>query len=211
MSNIAVYNLNGEKVKEIELVDTVFATAVKASVIHQVAVAQLSNRRWPFAHTKDRSEVRGGGKKPWKQKHTGRARHGSIRSPLWRGGGVTFGPQSERNFEKKVNKKMKQKALFMCVSERIRENHVFLLETLTLPSGKTKDILRSFQRLPSQTKKTLVACVGKNPVFLRSVKNIQHIKAVGVNSLNVVDLLNYDYFVTTEEGLSRLREIYKKI
>ena len=119
---IKVYTQDGKETKELALNPAVFGVAVKESVVHQVMVAQMANSRVAIAHTKTRAEVRGGGRKPWKQKGTGRARHGSTRSPIWVGGGVTFGPRSDRNFSQKVNKKMKTKALFMCLSDKVNNN-----------------------------------------------------------------------------------------
>lgn len=188
-----------------------FSVKPKSSVIHQVLVAQEHNARHVLAHTKGRAEVRGGGKKPWRQKGTGRARHGSIRSPLWVGGGVTFGPTKERSFSQKVNKKMRQKAVFMCLTDKLQNERMFLLETLTLEKPKTKDMAMLFSKLPNSGKKILVAFHGKNPELVRAVSNLGYVKAVGVNSLNVGDLLNYEYFATTEDGIAHIKELYAKI
>ena len=145
---VQVYSQIGEKVGEMELNSKVFGMQPKESVVHQVAVAQLANSRAAIAHTKDRSEVRGGGVKPWRQKGTGRARHGSTRSPIWVGGGVTFGPTKDRNFSQKVNKKMKTKALFMCLSDKVNQDWLILLDKLNVADGKTReiaDILKSLK------------------------------------------------------------------
>jgi len=138
---IKIYNQSGTVVKEGKLNPEIFGVAVKESVVHQVAVAQMANARVAIADTKDRSEVRGGGKKPWRQKGTGRARQGSIRSPLWKGGGVVFGPKSARNFYQKINKKMKRKALFMCLSDKVSNNFLVVIDKLNLTAGKTKEIV----------------------------------------------------------------------
>ncbi|MFH1900140.1 MAG: 50S ribosomal protein L4 [Patescibacteria group bacterium] len=145
MSNIKnlkidIYNLKAEKVKEVELNPAIFGVEIKEGLIHQVVIAQMANRRKVLAHTKDKSEVRGGGRKPWRQKGTGRARHGSSRSPIWIGGGVTFGPTKERNFSQKINKKMKKKALFMCLSDRVNDKQLALLDKLELKEAKTKEL-----------------------------------------------------------------------
>ncbi|MDD5289885.1 MAG: 50S ribosomal protein L4 [Patescibacteria group bacterium] len=150
MEKLPVYNLQAEKVKETELNPAMFGVAVKESVVHQVMVAQMANARVAIAHTKTKGEVRGGGRKPWKQKGTGRARHGSIRSPLWKGGGVTFGPRSNRNFSQKVNKKMKTKALFMCLSDKVNNGLMFLVDKLSLAEGKTKEfvgVVKNFKNI----------------------------------------------------------------
>ena len=123
-----VFRQTGEKIKELELNAKIFGVEVKESVVHQVIVAQMANSREAIAHTKLKSEVRGGGKKPWAQKGTGRARHGSSRSPIWVGGGVTFGPRNIRNFSQKINKKMKTKALFMCLSDKVANNLLTVLD-----------------------------------------------------------------------------------
>ncbi len=149
MKKIQIYNQLGEKVKELELNSKIFGIEIKNSVVHQVAVAQMANSRVAIAHTKDKSEVRGGGKKPWKQKGTGRARHGSSRSPIWVGGGVTFGPTKDRNFSKKVNKKQKTKALFMCLSDKVNNNLFILLDKLNLAEGKTKEFVEILKNLKS--------------------------------------------------------------
>lgn len=208
---VSVFSLSGEKLKDLELTEPYFSLPAHEAVVHQVANAQLSNARKVLAHTKDRSEVRGGGKKPWKQKGTGRARHGSIRSPLWVGGGITFGPRNTRNFSQKVNQKMKQKALFICLSSKVRDQKFFLLENLDIHEPKTKTMKKLFASLPCQGGKTLVAYEERNPNLIQSVKNIKEVRAIGVNSLNVVDLLSYEYFVTTPSGLKRIAQIYKKL
>jgi large subunit ribosomal protein L4 len=141
MEKLPVYNLKAEKTKEAELNPAVFGVKVKESLVHQVMVAQMANSRVAIAHTKTKGEVRGGGKKPWKQKGTGRARHGSSRSPIWVGGGITFGPRSNRNFSLKINKKMKTKALFMCLSDKLNEKLLVIIDKLSLTDGKTKEIV----------------------------------------------------------------------
>lgn len=210
-TTISVYNGNGEKVREREVHEKFFLVKPKASVVHQVVVAQMANARRVLADTKDRSEVRGGGRKPWKQKGTGRARHGSSRSPIWRGGGVTFGPTTQRQFAQKVNKKMKQKALFMALSEKVAKGSFVLLETLEIPTSKTKELLKIVSKLPCTDRKTLVALPQKNPLFMRAVRNIKHITAVGMNSLNVIDILRHEYFITTEEGIEEMKRLYKRL
>jgi len=144
-----VYNRQGEKVEEVELNQAVFDIEVNEELVHQAVVAQMANKRKVLARTKDKSEVRGGGRKPWKQKGTGRARHGSSRSPLWIGGGVTFGPTKDRNFKKKINKKMKRKALFMCLSDRVKDKNLLLLDKLELNEAKTKELYKLLRVLIS--------------------------------------------------------------
>ena len=135
---IATYNQQGKETGTIELPESIFGLKWNADLVNQVVNAQRSNQRQTVAHSKGRSEVRGGGKKPWRQKGTGRARHGSIRSPIWKGGGVTHGPTKERNFYKKVNKKMSKKALFVALSAKARDNEIMALDEIKLKEPKTK-------------------------------------------------------------------------
>jgi len=144
---VNVYNQEGAVTGSQDLSDKVFGVKVKDEVVHQVAVAMMGNKRQVLAHAKGRSEVRGGGRKPWRQKGTGRARHGSIRSPLWVGGGVTFGPTKERNFSKKINIKMRRIAIRMCLSDRVKDGKLILLDGISIKDGKTKEIVKTFDNL----------------------------------------------------------------
>ncbi|MDO9399263.1 MAG: 50S ribosomal protein L4 [bacterium] len=148
MINYKVYNQEAELVGAVDLADKIFNVKTNQALIHQAVVAQMANARKVLAHTKGRGEVRGGGKKPWKQKGTGRARHGSSRSPIWKGGGVTFGPTNERNFKKDINKKMKQKAIFMALSDKVANVKLIILDKLETSEYKTKvfnQILSNFE------------------------------------------------------------------
>lgn len=147
MPKATVYNQEGAIVGSQDLSEEIFGVKPKMAVIHQVVTAMMANRRQVLAHTKDRGEVRGGGKKPWRQKGTGRARHGSIRSPLWVGGGVTFGPTKERNFKKKINDKMRRKAIFMCLSDRVADKKLILLDEIKLDEIKTKRMVELIGKL----------------------------------------------------------------
>lgn len=157
-----VYNSKAEKIKEVDLNPAIFEVEVNEGLVHQAAVAQMANRRKPLAHTKDRGEVRGGGKKPWRQKGTGRARHGSSRSPIWIGGGVTFGPSKNRNFKQKINKKMKRKALFICLSDRAKDQSMVLLDQLNIQESKTKEFVELVKNLKDVLK--LVAIPKKKTI-----------------------------------------------
>lgn len=147
MPKVPIYNQAGEEVGSQELSEEIFGVKPRESVVHQVVVAMLANRRQVLAHTKDRGEVRGGGRKPWRQKGTGRARHGSIRSPLWVGGGITFGPTKERNFKQKINDKMRRKAIFMCLSDRVQDGKLVLLDKMSVMEGKTKEMVGLVNKL----------------------------------------------------------------
>ena len=142
-----VYNQKGEELKKADLPEELFGLKINSDLLHQAVVAQQANKRKLVAYAKDRSEVRGGGRKPWPQKGTGRARHGSIRSPIWVGGGVTFGPVKERNYNKKINKKMRRKALFMSLSSKVKDESLVLLDKLELNQPKTKEIKEIFNNL----------------------------------------------------------------
>jgi len=200
-----VYNQDGQEIEELELSEEIFGLKLNKDLIHQAVVAQMANSREAIAHVKDRSEVRGGGKKPWRQKGTGRARHGSIRSPIWRGGGVTFGPTKERNFSKKINKKMRQKALLMVLSSKAKDNELVILDDLKLNSPKTKEmagIMKNLEKAKKDIKRSsLVALVKKN----KAIKNIPKMGAIGINNLNVVDVLKYKYLIMNKEGINELK------
>ncbi len=208
--HIPIYNQSGVKIGEHELDAKVFGLKVSPVVVHQVLVAQLANARAPLAHTKMRGEVSGGGKKPWKQKGTGRARHGSIRSPLWRGGGVVFGPRNERNFEQKVNKKMKKKAVFMCLSDKVAFQKLIALDSLDLADGKTKTFVKLLNSLPVGGKKVLVGLGAPNKNVMAGAKNLKQVWATDAGSLNVRDLLKYEYLLITPEGLQKIVTTFGK-
>jgi large subunit ribosomal protein L4 len=225
---IKVYSQDGKETKELALNPAMFGVAVKESVVHQVAVAQMANSRVAIAHTKTKGEVRGGGKKPWKQKGTGRARHGSIRSPLWKGGGVTFGPRKDRNFSQKVNKKMKVKALFMCLSDKVNNNLMVLIDKLNLAEGKTKEaitLVNNFKEILNlKTKKSadkkfdiknyklslLVILPQAEKNIFRAGRNLAGIKVTTADSLNVMDLLKYKNIIISEEALPVIEKTYLK-
>src|SRR3989344_1341683 len=145
---VDVYNEKGEVTGSTVLPKEIFQVPMNADLVHQVFISHTANQRQNSAHTKNRSEVRGGGRKPWRQKGTGRARHGSIRSPLWKGGGVTFGPRNEKNWQKDIPKKMKKKALFMVLSEKVKNNLLVILDALEIQSQKTKEMAKIINKLP---------------------------------------------------------------
>ncbi|MAF14312.1 MAG: 50S ribosomal protein L4 [Parcubacteria group bacterium] len=153
MEKVTVYNIKGEKVKEMDLNPDIFGLEIKPELVQQAVIAQQANSRQNLAHTKDRSDIRGGGKKPWRQKGTGRARHGSIRSPLWIGGGVTFGPRKNRNYSTKINRKAKSKAMLMSLSDKATNHKIVLLDKLELEEAKTKKVFEMLQNLKLRQKK----------------------------------------------------------
>lgn len=209
MNKVSVYNLTGKVVGEQALNEKIFAVAVKPEVVHQAVVAQMANSRVAIAHTKTKSEIRGGGRKPWKQKGTGRARQGSIRSPQWRGGGVVFGPRSNRNFELKLNKNMKQKALAMVLSDKVTADHFIVVDNFNLADIKTQALKKSLAALPSGQSKTLLVLGDNNQSIIRSARNLAKIGYLAANSLNVVDLLKYDYVIVDQAGIQQIEAIYQ--
>lgn len=203
MSQVKVYNQTGGEAGQIELDESVFGVKPKESVVHQVYVAQMANAREPWAHTKNKGEVRGGGKKPWKQKGTGRARHGSIRSPLWRGGGVTFGPLKTRNYKQKVNQKMNQLAVKMCLSDKVADAKLVVLEDFSF-DGKTKSLANLRQVLPGSGRTTLWLMSEKSEQLIKAARNLVRIDLKMAKDISVKDLLNHQYIVITKKGVEIL-------
>ncbi len=210
MLKIKVYNTQGEVVGEEKLDPAVFGVEPKIGLIHQVIVAQAANRRQILAHTKNRGEVRGGGKKPWRQKGTGRARHGSIRSPLWVGGGVVFGPRKDRNFKQKINKKMKRKAILMCLSDRARGEKIVLVDKLEMTEFKKKKMQEIINRLPNKGRKTLLVLPDNNKQIVKSAANLPLLKTIEAINLNSADILNYEYLMLPISALRLVEKKFKK-
>ena len=219
---ISTYTQNGKESGKAELPSEIFDVKINPDLVHQVVLAQMSNQRQVIAHTKDKSEVRGGGRKPWKQKGTGRARHGSIRSPIWKGGGVTFGPTKDRNFKKKINKKMRRKALFMVLSSKVQDKEMIVLDELKISQPKTKEIMKIIQdtrykiqdtktNLKKRKKESILIALSKKAVDItRAAKNIQKVKTIQAKDLNVLDLLNYKYLMMPKEGIDVIKETFIK-
>lgn len=208
MMKVKVYNQKGEATGEIELLPELFEVASNPALLHEVVVAQQANSREVIAHAKDRSEVRGGGRKPWRQKGTGRARVGSIRSPLWKGGGVTFGPTKDRNFKKRVNKKVKQQALAMTLSDKAANERFIVVDSLELPEAKTKAFVALYEKLPVSGKKTLVVTDPNNTAAIRAIKNLPKVNSISGSSLNVVDLLSHDYILIAKDTVDLVNKTY---
>lgn len=209
MIKAKVYNLEGAETGEMELSEGIFGVEMKDDLVHQAFVAQISNSRQVLADTKDRGEVRGGGKKPWKQKGTGRSRHGSSRSPIWKGGGVTFGPTSDRNYSKKINKKMKARALFMVLSSKVRDNEMIILDDAKLDKVSTKMMSGALKKLPVKGK-VLFSLSRKNDQVFKSIKNIPDVSMIASDSLNVADLLKNKTFIINKKGIEMIEKIYKQ-
>lgn len=207
---VQAYNQEGHKVAEVALPSAIFDVPWNADLVHQVVTSQQSNRRIVRANTKGRGEVRGGGKKPWAQKHTGRARHGSIRSPLWKGGGVTFGPTKERVFTKKINKKMRIGALFALLSAKARENALVVLDTLEIAGRKTKILKGTFAKLPSRTRPTLLVLPSMERDLLSAAKNIAFLQTIQAKDLNALDVATYQYVVLPQKSIEVIEKTFHK-
>ncbi len=205
MAKVTVYNKEGKSTGDIDFNDAVFAVKPNHNLVHQVYIALEANTREPWAHVKDRSEVRGGGKKPWKQKGTGRARHGSIRSPIWTGGGVTFGPLNTRNFKKKVNRKSSREAVKMCLTDKILEEKLFIVDDLNC-SGKTAEMAKIRIALPGSGKSTLILSEINNEALLLATRNIQRVDVQRAQDVNVADLLHHQYIIATKESMKVLED-----
>jgi len=212
---IKVYNQSAETVKDLELSAKIFGVKPSNELLHQAVVASQANARQVLAHTKDRSEVSGGGKKPWKQKGTGRARVGSSRSPLWIGGGVTFGPTKNRNFKQKINQKMKQKAMFMALSDKVASQALVVLDSLEFKEYKTKQfnqILNALEKkvLNNDRRDILIINDLKNEKAQYSGRNLAGVKIINLENINLLDILNYKNLLLTEAGVKILSDRYSK-
>lgn len=210
MAIIKVYNLSGEPAGEMEVDDKVFNAEPNEDLLHQVIVGYQLNRRGVFAHTKTRGEVRGGGKKPWKQKGTGRARHGSIRSPLWRGGGITFGPRDNRNFKTKINKKIKNRALCMILTDKVKSNELIAVEKLSVAEPKTKTIASVLKLLLEKVagKKSgnvlIVADADRN--LKLACRNLKDAALVAGKDLSVLEAVKSGNLIIDKNALQTLEK-----
>lgn len=191
------------------LVKDIFEVEMNTNLVHQVFTSQMSNQRQVIAHTKDRAAVSGGGRKPWKQKGTGKARHGSIRSPLWIGGGVTFGPTNERNFKKGIPTKMKRKALFMVLSDKVKNDRLILIEGFDLKKVKTQELKKQLDALKLDGS-CLIVLSEMNDNVIKSARNIQKVATMQAKDLSCRDLLTYKYVITTEAGIDKIKETFVK-
>jgi len=205
---IDVYNRENKKVDEMEIPEEIFAREWNPTLVHQVLVAQEANSRKPLAHARGRGEVRGGGKKPWRQKGTGRARHGSIRSPIWKGGGVTHGPTNERNFSKKVNKKMRRAAIFSVLSKKTKENNLRVMESLEIAEAKTKLLDIMLKALTKGKRSALLIAANGDKKIYRASSNLSGVKALGPTTLNVYDLLKFKDILLDKKAVESITKHY---
>jgi large subunit ribosomal protein L4 len=204
---VPVLNQKGEKVKEIVLPEEIFNVEINQDLVHQVVLSQRANQRQGSAHTKDRSEVSGGGRKPWRQKGTGRARHGSIRSPLWKGGGVTFGPRNEKSYKKRIPQVMKRKALFMVLSGKLKDNEIFFIDDLKTETFKTKDFQEIIKDL-KLTKTNLFLLPQVERRIILGLRNIPGTKTVLASNINVLELLSYNSLIILEDSIKKIKETW---
>lgn len=206
MPQLDVYDINKSKVGNVDLDPSIFEAPVKQHLLHAIVNWQLAKRRSGTASTKTKGEVRGGGAKPWKQKHMGRARQGSIRAPQWRKGGVVFGPKP-KDWSYNVNKKTKRQALISALSLKYSEGVLIALNEFNLPEIKTKQVADFVKRF--ELKSALIVVSGENENLLKSAKNLKNIKVIQVDGLNVYDLLKFKNLIVTEESLARAQEVLK--
>jgi len=202
---VAVYNTQGEQVGEIDLKDEVFGVPVNEAVLHEVMVMYRANRRRGSHDTKTRAEVSGGGRKPWRQKGTGRARHGSIRSPIWRGGGIVFGPHP-RDYGYEVPKKVRRLALKSALSARVQEGKLLVLDGLELDAPKTKEMVRILNNLKVQDK-ALVVTGEKNENVVKSARNLPGVMSTEASLLNAYDVLRHGTVVMTRDAVAKVEEV----
>ena len=205
MANVAVYNMEGKEVDKIELNDSIFGVEINEHLVHMAVLQQLANKRQGTQKAKTRSEVRGGGRKPWRQKGTGHARQGSTRSPQWTGGGVVFAP-TPRDYSMKLNKKEKRAALKSALTSRVVENKFVVVDELKLDEIKTKKFVEVLKNL--NVEKALVVLNDMDEKVIASAANIPTVKTTQTNELNVFDVLKYDTVVVTKAAVATIEEVY---
>ena len=206
MPKVDVYNMNGEVTGSIELSENIFGATINTHVLHTAVVNQLANKRQGTHSTKTKSEVSGGGRKPWKQKGTGRARQGSIRSAQWIKGGIVFGPKP-RDYSYTIPKKVRRLALKSALSSKVIDNNIIVLDTLDFAEIKTRQAVDLFKNLKINST-ALVVLDGKNDNVVKSIGNIQGIITASVNTINVYDILKYKKFIITKQAVSKVEEVY---
>lgn len=213
---IEAYNTEGKSVGLVELPDRLFGVRWNAAAVKQVYDGELANRRRPWAHAKDRSEVRGGGKKPWRQKGLGRARHGSTRSPIWVGGGASHGPRKDRDFSVKINKKLKNVAVKCLLSSKLKEGSLVLMDNFSIPNNKTKEafsILKKIQdnaKIKSMTAKSkILLAISHDDGVIRATRNIERVTYIEPRNMNTVSLLHSKYLILDKTAIAELEKTFK--
>ncbi len=206
---VDLYTQTGEVKGQVDLPKEIFEVALNTDLIHQALVRQHANARYNIAHTKTKGDVSGGGKKPYRQKGTGRARQGSIRSPLWKGGGVTFGPRNNRNFEKMMPKKQRRLAMFSALSEKARNNEVFCLEAFESEKPSAKSFNEMMKKLPIQ-KDALFVISDKDKTVILSARNIKNAKTILAGYINIEDLRKYEKVVFIKDSVEQMKSTFLK-
>jgi len=207
---IDIYNQKGEVIGSTTLPKDIFGVEFNPDLVHQVAVSLSANRRQVSAHTKNRGEVSGGGRKPWQQKGTGRARHGSIRSPIWKGGGVAHGPRKEKVLGKEIPRKMRRKALFMVLSQKVKDKQLIVLDKIELEKGKTREMASLLQKLPCKNQSTLLLTSLYDKKLILATRNVEKTSIKEARNLNVLDLLNHKYILMPKETIKTIQETFLK-
>ncbi|MDD3899001.1 MAG: 50S ribosomal protein L4 [Syntrophomonadaceae bacterium] len=206
MPKVALYDMSGAQIGELELNDSVFGIEPNQAVMYDFVKMQLANKRVGTSSTKTRAEVRGGGKKPWRQKGTGRARVGSSRNPVWTGGGIAFGPKP-RDYSYRLPRKARRLAMKSALSSKVLENNIIVVDQLSFDEPRTKQMVATLQALNSG-KKTLVVTADGDPNVNKSARNIHGVKPLKVDFINVYDLLNYDTLLITRDAVAKVEEVY---
>lgn len=206
MPKVNVYNMLGELVEEIELSENVFGVEINQHVVYEVVKNQLANKRQGTQSTKTRAEVKGGGRKPWRQKGTGRARQGSINAPHWTGGGVTFAPKP-RDYSYSVPKKVKRLAMKSALTSKVQNNEIIIVDELKFDAPKTKEMVNLLNKLNAD-KKALIVMDTKDANVVKSASNIPNVQTTLVNTLNVYDILKYNSFIITKDAVRKVEEVY---
>lgn len=206
---ISVYNLEGKEVKKMEISEAVFGVKKNDDLVHQVSVALMANKRKVLAHTKTRGERAGSGRKPWKQKGTGRARVGSVRTPIWKKGGIVFGPRSNRNYTKKINKKMNAKAIVIVLSGMFQDKEIVVIDKLDIKGKKTKEMANVLKNLELKGK-TLIAFNDKEKGLRIASRNIKNVENILTSQLNVLDMLNNKCLLLSVDSIKELERKYDK-
>ncbi len=207
---VKLYNQKSESTGEIQLPKEIFEVKMNNDLVHQVVVSQTWNRKQKTAQAKDRSEVRGGGRKPWRQKGTGRARAGSIRSPIWRGGGVTFGPRTDKVLKKTIPIKMRRKALLMVLSAKVEDKSLLVLDELKIEKPKTKEMFSILNKLFLKKGSGLVVLPEKDDKIIKSINNIEKVDTIQAKDLNVLDMLNYKYIIMPKASIKVIKDTFLK-
>jgi large subunit ribosomal protein L4 len=206
MPNVAVFNMAGDSVGQLELSESIFGIEVNENALHQVVVNYLANQRQGTQSTKTRTEVRGGGRKPWRQKGTGRARQGSIRSPQWTGGGVALGPKP-RDYRFRINKKLRKLAMKSALTSKVQNGELIVLDELALNEIKTKEVAKILSNVNAASN-ALIVLPEKNDNIYLSARNLADVETTFVDTLNVYSILKYDFMVTTKSAISKIEEVY---